>query len=227
MRPFLREIGDEVGDLLDVVENLGDQDDVGAAGDPGVERDMAGVATHHLQHHHPVVAGGGRLQTVERIDCRGDGRVEADGPFGEGDVVVDGLRNADELDTALLGQTAEDTHAAVAADGDQGIESQFLEPFDDLVGAVLGGTVGHRIGKGVPLVHRAEDGAAHAQDVPGEDPHPHLFDQGRPLEKAGRAFVNSDNFPAVSVYGPAYDRADRGIQAGAISAAGQQSNLFL
>src|SRR5918993_207575 len=43
-------------DALIRERDLRDQDHVGAAGDPGIQRDPARVAAHDLQHDHPVVA---------------------------------------------------------------------------------------------------------------------------------------------------------------------------
>ena len=64
--------------MLEPPAHLGDQHDVGAAGDAGGDGDVAGVAAHHLQHHDPLVAGAGRLQAVERLGGDGDGRRVAD-----------------------------------------------------------------------------------------------------------------------------------------------------
>ena len=80
------------------VGDLGDEDDVGAAGDAGGQRDMAGVAPHHLEDHDAVVARRGRLQPVERLGRDRDGGVVADRVLGRADIVVDGLGDADELD---------------------------------------------------------------------------------------------------------------------------------
>src|SRR3546814_2246093 len=55
------------GHAVERVWELGDQADVGATGDRGVNGDMPGVAPHHLQHHDPMVALRGRLQPVERL----------------------------------------------------------------------------------------------------------------------------------------------------------------
>src|SRR5439155_21534082 len=46
---------DPVCDLLEVDGLLGDQDHVRAAGDTARDRDPAGVAAHHLDHHDAVV----------------------------------------------------------------------------------------------------------------------------------------------------------------------------
>src|SRR5690606_24264881 len=51
-------------DGIQVVGNLGDQDDIGPAGNPGFQGDPAGVAANQLDHHHPVVTLGGGVQAV-------------------------------------------------------------------------------------------------------------------------------------------------------------------
>src|SRR3546814_5439198 len=86
--------------------------------------DVAGVAAHHLQHHDPRVAGRRRLELVERLGRHLHCRCVAERDLGMAKVVVDGLGDGDEVDAALLGQTAQDGLAAVAADADKGIELQ-------------------------------------------------------------------------------------------------------
>ena len=88
---------------------------------------LGGVAAHHLQHHHPVVAEAGRLQAIERLGGDGDRRRIADGALGIGDVVVDGLGDADEGEPRRHQQAAQDVEAAVAADADQPVEPKPLE----------------------------------------------------------------------------------------------------
>ena len=85
-----------LADLLDVEGALGDEDRVGAAGDPGVGRDPAGVAAHHLDDHHAVVGLGGRVQPVDRVGDDLDGGLEAEGHLGAAEIVVDRLRHADD-----------------------------------------------------------------------------------------------------------------------------------
>ena len=85
---------DQAAHLVDVERPLGDQDHVGAAGEPGVERDPARVAAHHLDDHHAVVALGRRVQAVDRVGGDLHGGVEAEGHVGAAEVVVDRLRHA-------------------------------------------------------------------------------------------------------------------------------------
>ena len=59
---------------------------------PGVRRDPARVAAHHLDDHHAVVALGGRVQAVDRVGRDLHRGVEAEREVGAGEVVVDRLR---------------------------------------------------------------------------------------------------------------------------------------
>jgi hypothetical protein len=69
-----RELAGEAGldvlaDLVDVEGPLGDEDDVGAAGQAGVQRDPAGVAAHDLDDERPVVGLGRGVQAVDGVDA--------------------------------------------------------------------------------------------------------------------------------------------------------------
>ena len=63
---------------LDAIRNLGNQHDIGAAGDTSGDRDMAGIAAHYFEHHDAIVARRCRLQPVERLGCDRDRGVVAD-----------------------------------------------------------------------------------------------------------------------------------------------------
>ena len=94
---------DRLGDGLDVVGDLGDQDDVGAAGDAGAERQPAGVVAHDLDHDDAVMAVRGAVQAVDRVGRDPERGVEAEGDVGALDVVVDRLGQGDDVQ-ALLDQ---------------------------------------------------------------------------------------------------------------------------
>ena len=87
--------------MRDVERDLGNQDRVGAAGDAGVQRDPAGVAAHHFDDHDALVRFGRRVQPIDGVGREGDRGVEAETVGGADDVVVDGLRHADDRDAAL------------------------------------------------------------------------------------------------------------------------------
>jgi hypothetical protein len=64
-------------DLVEVEGELGDEDDVGPAGEAALDGDPAGVAAHDLDDHDPVMGLGRRVQAVEGLGDDRDGRVEA------------------------------------------------------------------------------------------------------------------------------------------------------
>ena len=59
-----------LGHGLEVVRDLGDQDDVRPARQPGAERQPAGVVAHDLDDDDPVVAVGRGVQPVDRLGRR-------------------------------------------------------------------------------------------------------------------------------------------------------------
>ena len=106
---------------------LGDEDLVGPAGEPRVERDPAGVAAHDLDDDDPVVRLGRGLQPVDGV--HGDlhrGR-EAEGVVGGREVVVDRLGHADHRQPLLAVQAAGHAEGVLTADGDQRVEAQGVE----------------------------------------------------------------------------------------------------
>src|SRR5581483_9181022 len=64
---------DGFGDFFKIERNLRNQNDVCAAGEPAVERDLAGVATHEFDDHHATMARCGGVQAVERVGHARDG----------------------------------------------------------------------------------------------------------------------------------------------------------
>ena len=85
-----------VADLLDVERPLGDEDDVGAAGEAAVGGDPARVAAHDLDDDDAVVRLRRRVQAVDRV--RGDLHrgLEAEREVRAREVVVDRLGDADD-----------------------------------------------------------------------------------------------------------------------------------
>src|SRR6185437_4642139 len=213
-------------DRLHGVGDFRDQDHVGAAGDPGGERDVPGIAAHHLEHHDAVMARGGRLQAVEGFGCNRDRGVKADRVLGRADIVVDRLGNADEVDAALLGEPAQDGEAAIAADADERIEAELAHAGDDLFRAVAHAAIGHREGEGIAFVGGAEDRAAEAQDVDVRDAEAELLVVNGPAHQSHRAVMNAEDAPAIALHRARHDRADRRVEARAVAAARQNTNGF-
>ena len=101
---------------------LGDEHDVGAAGDAAHDGDPAGVAAHDLDDHHAVVRLRRRVQAVDRLGADRDGGVEAEGVVGAREVVVDRLRHADDRQPVLVVQARGDAERVLAADRDERVE---------------------------------------------------------------------------------------------------------
>ena len=102
--------------FIDVDRMLGDEDHVGAAGDPAHHRDPPGLPTHHLDDHHPVVRLGGRVQPVDCFGADGDRGIEAERVVGRGEVVVDRLRDPDHGEAVLTMQPRGNPQRVFAAD---------------------------------------------------------------------------------------------------------------
>ena len=112
-------------DVLEVPRDLRQQDHVATTGDARMQRDPAGMAAHHFEHHHPLVAGGGRVQSVECVGRRGHSGVEAEREGGAAEVVVDRLGHAHHGD-AMLVELLGDAERPVAPHADQSRDPHLL-----------------------------------------------------------------------------------------------------
>ena len=106
--------------------NLGNQDDIRAAGQAAVQRDPARVAAHDLQHHDALVAGRRGVQAVERIGHALHRGIETEGRRRGGKIVVDRLRHADH-GHAVFKKLVRRGQRAVAADADQRAHAEVLQ----------------------------------------------------------------------------------------------------
>ena len=136
---------------------LGDEDGVRAGGHAGVQGDPADVAAHDLGDHAALVRLAGGAQPVHRLGRDLHGGVEAERVVGGGEVVVDGLGDADDLD-AGIGEPLGGRECALAADRDDRVDAVPVhDRLDDLGAAVAL----ERVGAG-----GAEDRAALLGDAP-------------------------------------------------------------
>ena len=219
--PGLEALLDVAADLLDVERLLGDQDHVRAARDPGVQRDPARVAAHHLDDQRAVVALGRRVQPVDRLHRDVDRGVEAEGVVGRAEVVVDGLGHADDLDAVVV-QLAGHAERVLAADRDQGVDAEAGQVRLDLLQAGLAvqrGLLRQRIGP-----RGAEDRAAAGQDA-AHGRHVERLRVG--LERSAPAVAEAHELRAVIERAGPHDRADDRVQPGAVAASGQDSDSHL
>ena len=134
--PALVSTVQQFADVVDVERLFGDQDRRRAPGDAGVGGDPSGVAAHHLDDHHSVVALGRGVQAVDGISGDLHGGGEPERHVGADDVVVDRLGHADDRQPEIVVQFACDGQRAVAADHDQPIDPHVAKRRRDLLGPV-------------------------------------------------------------------------------------------
>jgi hypothetical protein len=148
---------EEVGDLVHVRFDLGDEGDVRGAGHTRAPGDPTGVAAHDLDDHDPLVAPGRGPHSIYGLGSDGYGGVVAEGSVGGREVVIYGLGTADYPHAEVVVEPVSYPQSVVAADGDEGVYPELLHVLDDLlrVALVLVG-----VGAG-----GEEDGAALLQDV--------------------------------------------------------------
>ena len=208
-------VAEPIAHLVDVERPLGNEDDVGTAGETTVKRDPSCVTTHHLHHHDAVVRFRGGM---EPVDCVGGGLhrgIEAERHLGGREIVVDGLGNSDEADT-FSAEPMGHTECVLTADRDDRVE-------------VFGLHGGQHAGDPVVGVERvrprrSEDRAAPRQEatyrVEIEVDHITLDDTAPPVPE-------SDDGVPVLRDALAYDRADHGVQSGAVAPTGQDPNAHV
>ena len=208
---------DRLADVFERPGNLGNQDHVAAAGDARIEGDPAGVAAHHFQHHHPLVAGGRGVQAIEGVGRTEHGTEEAEREGRARQVVVDRLGHADDRNAVLV-ELLRDGQRAVAADADQTLEAELLDGrlhAGDQLGIELQPIVDADRGGEPALVRRAEDRAALAENAGRV-----LVRQRDVADGIDEPFValqEADDLVAVRV-GAFDDAANDRVEAGAIAA---------
>ena len=205
--------------MLDLERPLRDEDHVGAASEPGVQRDPARVPAHHLDDQGPVVALRGGVQPVDRLHRDVDRGVEAEREIGGTKIVIDGLRHPDHLD-ALLEQLGGDTEGVLAADRDQRVHAE------------AGHVVGDPLHAGPPVdvgLERIRPRRAQNRAAAGQDPADrlHVEGDGVALERTAPPVAEADEFIAVLLHALADNRTDDGVQPGAVAAAGEHSHSHL
>ena len=175
-----------------------------------MQRDPAGVPAHHLDDEHPVVRLGRRVQPVDRVDRDLHGGVEAERVVGGVEVVVDGLRYADDVAArarASCVATPRVSSPPMAISASTPSDSRFsLDPLDAAVDL-------ERVGAG-----RAEDGAAARQDA-ADRPRRRAASSGPragPSSRRGTRRTRGRRSHALADDGP-----DHRVETGAVATAGQ------
>src|SRR3954453_1487361 len=203
---------DVAADRIDVERTLRDEDDVRTPGQAGVQRDPTGVPPHPLDDEHSMVRLRRGVQSVDRVDRDLHRRVEAERVVGGAEVVVDGLRYADNPKT-VFGEARRDTQRGLAADRDQAVDAQRREVGLDLLDAALDlEGVGSR---GAEDRATARKNAASRADV----------ERHRvALQRPAPAVTETDELVAVDLGALAHDCADHRVETRTVAATGQHSD---
>ena len=209
-----------LGNFLDIIGNFGQQDHVRTAGNTGVQGQPASFVAHDLNHHAATVAGGGGVDAVDDLGGDVHSSVEAKGEIGAKDVVIDGLGQTDHIE-ALFAEQIGGLVGAVAAQSDQTIQLEILIGLfhrSNLVHAVFfhHAHVAERTAAG------AQNGAAQGEDT-GELLLAHLLILA--FDQAAITVADTDDLRIKKLVGCAGNAADGCIQAGAIPAAGENTDF--
>ena len=107
------------------------------AGERGIRRDEAGIATHELDDADAVRrAFRLRVRAVDHLHRFGNGGFETEALVEQNDVVVDRFRNADDglfqpAELAFVGNFARRAQRAVPADDEKNVDAHALQRVDD------------------------------------------------------------------------------------------------
>jgi len=124
-------LDDLLANPANVIRYLRDQNDISGTGETGVQRDEAGVSSHHLEYHDPIVTLRCGVQLVDRIECRVDRCIEAERRHSTADVIVYRLRHADNFQPAL-GESPRDLERSIPADGDDRVDAKTLHALEQV-----------------------------------------------------------------------------------------------
>ena len=210
---LLEALLDHPAHLLHVIGLLRDECHMRPGCQPRVQRDPAGVAAHHLDQHHPLVGFRGAVQAVDGLGGDLQCGVVAECHIGAVDIVIDGLGHPDNRHTLLV-EPVRGRQGSLATDRDQHVDPVVLQGLLDI------GQTGAqflRVGPG-----GSEHGAALGQQplvavVVVELDAPVLQQPPPAVEETDHRGV------VAGITGPD-DGADDGIEAGAIAAAGENSD---
>ena len=146
--------------VLVVPRDLRDQDEVGAAGDAGRQRELSRGPPHHLDDEDALQGGRRVADAHDGVEHGVERGVEADREVAAADVVVDGRGDADDLDAALH-ELVPAGQRAIAADDDEALHVETLQRLEGALLAVRRLELGAagRPQEGAAAVHDAAHGA--------------------------------------------------------------------
>ena len=206
-----------LGHGVDVVGNLGDEDHVGPAGQPGAQAQPAGIVAHDFHHDDAVVAVGCGMQPVDGAGGHGQRGIEAKGDVGGCHVVVDGLGQGNDVH-AQPGEAEGVFLGAATTDADQGLQIVAVVVVEHHPGHVLQLPAhGHLVGF---VAACAQDGAALGENA-GENVA--LQGNGAVLHETSEAVAKADDVHAAACAVFA-DGPNGGVETRAVATSCQNSN---
>src|SRR6266436_249091 len=236
---ILAAVGSEqFGEMFDIEFVLRNDAAIGGTGHGGKHGGETRVPAEDLNHHETLVRAGRGAETVDHLNGACDAGAEADAVVGAGNIIVHGLGNADDFEAFFVEANAV-AKRVVSADGDESVDAQPSEIFEDFRGEVvfLSGEfvfqmrgdagLGDAAGIGPGRVEESATGAVGAID--------RLFVKEEKIvrvvvilladhiHKAGPAMTNADNLVAFANSAKG-DAADGGIQAGNVAASGEDAD---
>ena len=215
----LRAAFDNLGNLLDFVGDFGNQDGIRAARHAGIQRQPARLVAHDFHHHAAPMRRRRSVNAVDDLRRNVHRRVEAEREVRAVQVVVNCLGQTDDVQP-FLGKEVRRLVRAIAAESDKAVKFQIL------VGLFHRGNLVHVILANLAHIaegraRRAKNRAAKGQDA-GELAALHLLIVAR--DESPIAVVDADNLRVKQFIRRAGHAADCRVQAGAVAAAGQNTD---
>src|SRR6266849_136406 len=122
--------------MLDIEFVLRNDAAIGSTGHGRKHGGKTRVAAKDFDNHETLVGAGGGAQAVDHLNGARDAGAETDAVIGAGDIIVHGLGNTDDFE-AFLVKTNTVAKCVVASDGDQSVDTQPGEVFEDFRGEVV------------------------------------------------------------------------------------------
>src|SRR5438552_5010858 len=209
-----------------IKRNLRNQNDVGAARNPAMQRYPASVTSHHFDNHHPFVTRCCGVQTIKRVHHFRHSRIESERHRRRFDVVVDRFRDTDAIDARFLHLHGR-RHRTVPADDDERFDAEFVQNFfrarDDFARddcTITGADFGDKM----TAVGRSDDCSAQRHDAFSAFAIEHDVIARR--QQTFEAVAESNYFPAEFFAGED-DTPQYSVESGTIPAAGENANTRL
>src|SRR6266849_8520666 len=224
--------------MLDIEFVLRNDAAIGSAGHGRKHSGETRVTAENFDDHETLVGAGGGAQAVDHLNGARDAGAETDAVIGAGDIIVHGLGNTDDFE-AFLVKTNTVAKCVVASDGDQSVDTQPGEVFEDFRGEVVflgsefvfqmrrDARLGDAAGIGPGRMEKSAAGAAGAIDG--------LFVEKEEIvgivvifladhiHEAGPAVANADDLVAFAQSAQS-DAADGWVKTGNVAASGEDAD---